>query len=470
MPRLQLSPIGKLWMVLPSSILVYLALAYSQWTQSTPRNIFTETQPVKVPTQETYHALSLSERECNAIFPDLTRDLEETIALGPFTLKQAHGPGPLQARVKDGQLFIIHAEDESILSSELLQAQQAALHQINKAILTSPEPLPETIFSLNVRDQPYGTAMSYTRPAYPAPASSMPPLTRAFLMPHFSFWNWPLRSIGSISRASEAISALEARLGFTEKDPRVVWRGSAHFNSARNPSLRQDLLHATAGAAWADVRALESYEVGSGSSSQNSHRQAAEGAAEEEDGVNMNTVATREMLMIEDFCRYKYILYTDGITYSGRLSFHQLCNSVILTPPPAWRQLTTHLLRPAFSTDLVPSHQTIPSAFSQDMLDAYPTRYTAHEANIIFVAPDWSDLEATISWLEEHPDIAERIARNQRDLFLGRGYTSPAMETCYWRALLRGWCEVVRLEGEGWEDEEGVSWEEFSITQSVTQE
>ncbi|KAI1290534.1 glycosyl transferase family 90-domain-containing protein [Xylaria venustula] len=447
MYRLRKTRVGKLWIVLPSSILVYLCLlARTRWAQSPPRNIFIESPVTDVPAQSLYHNLNLSEKECKATFSDLTTDLEATIALGPFTLKQAHGKGPLQARVKDGHLYIVHAEDESTLSPELHQAQQAALHQINRAIITSPEPIPETIFSLNVRDQPYGTAWSYTRPAYAAPASSMPPLTRAFLMPHFSFWNWPLPTIGSMSRAATAISTLESSVTFTQKDPRVVWRGSARFNGAHNPTLRQDLLRVTAGASWADVQALESYDVSP------------------DENMNRDSSAP---LMIEDFCRYKYILYTDGITYSGRLSFHQLCNSVILTPPPAWRQLTTHLLRPVYSTDLISSHPTAHSAFSQAMQDAYPTHHTPSEANIIFVSPNWSDLEATIVWLEEHPDIAARIAQNQRDLFVGRGYTSPAMETCYWRALLRGWTTVVRLEGEGWGDEEGVSWEEFSIKGSA---
>ncbi len=91
----------------------------------------------------------------------------------------------------------------------------------------------------------------------------MPPITRAFLMPHFSFWSWPLPSIGSIYCAAGAVSGIEESLPFARKDPRVVWRGSPHFNSTHNPTLRKDLLRVTAGAEWADVRALESYKVDS---------------------------------------------------------------------------------------------------------------------------------------------------------------------------------------------------------------
>lgn len=73
---------------------------------------------------------------------------------------------------------------------------------------------------------------------------------------------------------------------------------------------------------------------------------------------------------------------------------------------------------------------------------------------MVFVAPDFSDLEATVMWLEAHPAVAARIARNQRELFVRGGYFSPAAESCYWRRLLRGWSEVVMLGGR-YSDEEG---------------
>ncbi|KAI1420430.1 glycosyl transferase family 90-domain-containing protein [Xylaria sp. FL1777] len=487
----QLPRVGRLWMFLTSSLLLYIGLIMrSRWAQSPPRQVLQVLQqsvPASIPSQDLYQFLNLSEQECRDTFPNLTEDLDATVALGPFTLKQTHGRGPLQARLKDGQLYIIHSEDENTLTPELLQARQAALHQINRAIITSPEALPDTIFSLNVRDQPYGTAWSYSRPAYAASASAMPPITRAFLMPHFSFWNWPLPSVGSIARAAEAISRIEESLPFARKDPRVVWRGSPRFNSAHHPTLRQDLLRVTAGAKWADVRALNSYEVdlshatiakddkeiegkarkgGSGNNEElemEDEEQERDGreleyreAGKEEEG---STGIGNTTIMIEDFCRYKYVLYTDGVTYSGRLPFLQMCGSVLLTPPMAWRQLTTHLLQPVFSQDLVPTRREV----TEDMRNAWPKRYSPNDANAVFISPDWSDLEDIVLWLEDHPDVAAGIARRQRDLFVRKGYISPAMETCYWRALLRGWSQVVRLEGEGWDDKAGVSWESFSI-------
>ena len=92
---------------------------------------------------------------------------------------------------------------------------------------------------------------------------------------------------------------------------------------------------------------------------------------------------------------------------------------------------------------------------------------------MIFVANDWSDLEATIVWLEAHPELAETIARNQRELMVSRGYLSAAANACYWRALIRRWARVARPKedghkawGSGWR-EEGMRWETFALTDKV---
>ncbi|KAI8627166.1 glycosyl transferase family 90-domain-containing protein [Xylariaceae sp. FL1651] len=431
-------------------LLYFCYVFYIYWTQDIPSSNIEHSGPLNRPPPDAYRFLNFTQEQCETAFPNLTSDIEATVSLGPFALKQAQDTGPLQARVKDGQLYILYSEGQGALTPELLQQRTAALHQIHRAILTSPEPLPDTVFALNIRDQPYGTAWSYSRPAYAASASAMPPISRAFLMPHFSFWSWPLPFIGSVSRAAAAISRIEGSLPFSQKDPRVVWRGMARFNGVHNPTLRQDLLSVTAGTRWADVQALDSYDLES--SAQGNMK-----AATEKGGGSSGSA-----IMIEDFCRYKYVLYTDGVTYSGRLQFLQMCRSVLLTPPIAWLQYTTHLIRPLFSSDLdLGGKQSWTQ--SEGIRKAWPTPYGPGEANAVFVAPDWSDLEDTVKWLEEHTDVAAGIATRQRDLFVEQGYLSPAAEVCYWRALIRGWSTVVELEDEGWEDETGISWESFTM-------
>jgi hypothetical protein len=92
-------------------------------------------------------------------------------------------------------------------------------------------------------------------------------------------------------------------------------------------------------------------------------------------------------------------------------------------------------------------------------LDTWPS-YPASEANVVFVSPDWSDLDSMITYLEENQDIAKGIARRQRDII--EKYLSPAAEVCYWRKLITGWSEVARPTEE-WDKFEGMRWETFSL-------
>ncbi|AEO59270.1 hypothetical protein MYCTH_2307437 [Thermothelomyces thermophilus ATCC 42464] len=390
---------------------------------------------------EILNNLSLDEAQCNAYFPGLTKEIDDAVAEGPFQVKQMGDMGPLQGRIKDGQISIIHAQRKSDLSKEMMNSRTASLHQLYRALLTSPSPLPDTIFTLNFQDQPFGTAWAYSRAADPQ-FRSKGSNARTFLMPHFSFWAWKLPFIGSMGRAAKAISDVEAEFAngrWHQKIGKAVWRGTTWFNSVYNPRMRQNLVATARGEPWADVEPLE---------------------------WNGSTGNASNALPVEEFCRYKYIVHTEGVTYSGRFQFLQMCASVVLTPPIQWMQHVTHLVKPLFSSDLnlKGSKGWTPT---ENVRRAWPVRYKPQEANIVFVAPDWSDLGATVAWLEENPEIAEGIARRQRDLFVGGGYFSPAAETCYWRALVRGWAEMARTEGQGWEETEGISFEAFSLTNTV---
>jgi hypothetical protein len=221
-----------------------------------------------------------------------------------------------------------------------------------------------------------------------------------------------------------------------------------------SPRMRQNLVKVARGKPWADVEPLEWSKAGSKAGNK----------AGGEDGKKASNV-----LPIEGFCRYKYVVHTEGIAYSGRFQFLQMCASVVLTPPIQWMQHLTHLARPLFSSDLDLKRGDGGKGWTptEKVRRAWPVGYKPEEANIVFVAPDWSDLGETVAWLEEHPDIAEGIARRQRDMFVGGGYFSPAAETCYWRAMVRGWAKMARTEGQGWEDTEGITFEAFSLTNTV---
>lgn len=191
------------------------------------------------------------------------------------------------------------------------------------------------------------------------------------------------------------------------------------------------MVKAARGKAWADVEGL----FGNGSNS----------------------------MMIEEFCRYKYIVHTEGVAYSGRFQFHQMCESVVLAPPVMWMQHVTHLVRPVWSGELLRGVGWKGGRATERMRGVWEG-VRAEEANMVFVERDWSDLGEVVGWLEAHPEVAEGIARRQREVFVGGGYFSPAAETCYWRAAVRGWASTARTQGQGWEEEEGVPFEAFALS------
>ncbi|KAK4195914.1 glycosyl transferase family 90-domain-containing protein [Triangularia verruculosa] len=390
---------------------------------------------------EILNNLSLDEDQCNAAFPGLTKEIDDAVAEGPFTMKRySNNQGPLQGRIKDGQIYIIHAQRRRDLSAEMSNSRTASLHQLNRALLTSPSPLPDTIFTLNFQDTPFGTAWVYSRPAGPL-SPQQQQQQRLFLIPHFSFWSWPLPFIKSFYSATSKITTLESTLSFRSKIPKAVWRGTTWFNSVLSPHLRQKLLQTTASSPDIfDVQKLD----WTGNKSRNA----------------------TNALPIQDFCKYKYVIHTEGISYSGRFQFLQMCRSVVLTPPILWMQHTTHLVRPVFSWELTGNKKW---DGTERVKAAWERGVRGEEANMVFVKPDWSDLEETVRWLEGNQEVAEGIADRQRELFVGGGYFSKAAEMCYWRALVRGWAGVVRPEGgeEAWEGEEGVGFEEFSLTNSL---
>ncbi|KXH63901.1 hypothetical protein CSAL01_02177 [Colletotrichum salicis] len=399
--------------------------------------------------------LHLDEEECQRTFPGLTKEIDLAAAEGEFQLGLGDASVSLLGQIKDNRILILQAPRPVGMSDQWMERQSAALHQLHRAVLTSPTPLPDTYFNLYIQDTPVKHTWSHSRPA--RRTSSTSPPRHIFPIPHFSFWAWTQPFIRSLPHAAAAITGIEANLPFAQKDARAVWRGTAWFNNgaSANPRSRQDLIKLTEDAgAWADVQALEWIDNG-------------------ENATNA--------LAIEDFCRYKYIIHTEGVSYSGRLQFHQLCESVVVSPPLEWMQHTTHLVEPVYCSTLLrgqsgsgptsqakqpdEQHHQSPSR----TLEQWPTTLRPEEANMVFVKADWSDLEATVRWLEDHPDVARGIARRQRALFSGRGYLSPAAEVCYWRALVRSWSRVVRVDDDVVRKSAGtVSFEEFVVRYGKT--
>jgi hypothetical protein len=166
------------------------------------------------------------------------------------------------------------------------QERQAVLHQIHRAIVTSPEPLPDTAIIFSIIDYPREHGWSFCRTNDPNVKGNW------WVMPHFSFWSWPLPFIGTVDEALERIDRVETTTPFEKKIDKLAWRGTAHYNGVGNQFLRPNLLFTTKGKGWADVETLN---------------------------WDTNAEKANNSIDIHDFCKYKYIAYTE-VKFSFYLS------------------------------------------------------------------------------------------------------------------------------------------------------
>lgn len=253
-------------------------------------------------------------------------------------------------------------------------------------------------------------------------------------MPAFSSWSWPRPTLGDPGSILSRIDTVERTTAFAEKVDKVIWRGTQWFNPLGHLNLRKDLMVVTKGQdSWADVAALN----------------------------------VSNALPIEAFCRYRYVVYTEGVSYSGRLPYHQACGSVLLTAPLTWRTTSALLVRPIFAATLMGKK----GEKEEVRTGALGTVSRWEDANAVYVKPDFSDLEEVVGFLRERGDVGERIARNQRDGLVKQGYLSMAADTCYWRALIQAWGRsAVVDEGEwaGMESERYETWLVKEVSSSRT--
>ena len=254
----------------------------------------------------------------------------------------------------------------------------------------SPDEIPNIEFTFLVNDHPGSNVWSLAR------SDDEKEVHDTWLMPDYGFWSWPEPKIGSLEEVREKIMEKEEGVTWKDKDDRAVWRGTVHWNG----ELRGKLVKTAKGKDWSDVQELD---------------------------------WKKNALNMEDFCKYKFLIYTEGVTYSGRLRYFQMCRSVIITPRIHWHQTTSPLIKSE-----------------------------GPDQNIVIVKDDWSDLEETIQKLRENPLEAERIANNTVEIFRDY-YFNPAREVCYWRKLFRAWAQVTPPVGDVPKGKRGTRWESFVL-------
>lgn len=200
-------------------------------------------------------------------------------------------------------------------------------------------------------------------------------------MPDFGYWSWPEPKIGAYSEVQMKATHMDTKKPWTQKMNKLIWRGAM-----MGLKVREQLLEASAGKSWADVKILN----WSAEAEKQSH----------------------DLLTMDDHCGYKYVAHTEGVSYSARLQNLQNCRSVIVAHKLKWLQHHHHLMQSS-----------------------------GPEQNFVEVAIDFSDLNLAMEALIADDAQAERIAESNVRIFREH-YLTPAAETCYWRKLIRGWASV----------------------------
>jgi hypothetical protein len=256
----------------------------------------------------------------------------------------------------------------------------ATLLAINRAITTSPEPLPNIEFTFSVDDWlPPAPQWALARKASDA---------QTWLMPDFGFWSWPETKVGSYGEVQEKALEMETLAtnpsgkiwSWPDKVPKLLWRGAT-----MGLELREKLLEVSKGREWADVKTLDWHNKES---------------------------TDKDLKSMAEHCQYKFLVNTAGNSYSGRLKYIQNCRSVVVMHEDEWITHHTHLM--------------VSDGESQ---------------NYVKVKRDFSDLESTLKKLIKDDKKAKTVADNNVMTFRER-YLTPAAETCYWRKLVRQWAAI----------------------------
>lgn len=185
---------------------------------------------------------------------------------------------------------------------------QAVLADLHRAILTSPERLPDIEFLFNTADS--------------APSGNYSPVfglsrglkERAFLLPDFGYWAWPEPLVNGFTEFENQVERVEEEVPWKKKKNQLFWRGAAKMNPEREHLVS---ISEQNNETWGNVRDIDW------------------GDLKEGDRYDM-----------ADHCRFKFLAHIEGATYSARLKYLQHCNSVIVTHERKWTTHLSHLLKP----------------------------------------------------------------------------------------------------------------------------
>ncbi|KAK3678185.1 hypothetical protein LTR78_002281 [Recurvomyces mirabilis] len=359
---------------------------------------------------------SLTQAQCDAAFPELYHEIErsqkywkEKQGNRPFKPKQIDikwsGDGGMMGLIHEQQLYVTFSRGLNHFG-HWKERSHATLHQIHRAILASPEPVPNIEFAIKINDvinltpdDPSITIWAFSRNI------NDPVMDRVWVIPDFNFWSYPRVSGAYGDFQLQAMG--QGKDKFSSKKDLLVWRGTLDFNR----EIREPLLAQSTAQTWSDVQRVD------------------------------EDAATDVRITMPDHCRYKYSVHTEGTTWSGRLKYLLSCHQVVFIHHLNWY---THLY-----------HLLVPSGPNQ---------------NYVQTEDDWSDLPAKINELIANPTKGKMIADNAAMHFRDRYFTPAAQTCYWrklfhvWRAMTYEpdpWNSTTLPDGTTQKKIKGMSYEEY---------
>lgn len=325
------------------------------------------------------HTEQMTSRVCRATFPGLSTENEVSHTVRPIYGNETnlnHG------KIIDGRLYIRRWLENGLNTRAL-----ATFMAIYRAVLTAPEPIEDVEFVFGQADFPDPNSWALTR---------QEPMDSVWVVPDYGFYSWPEPKIGSFEEVQRKSESINQNIPWTMKEDVAFFRGAPQGHEQRI-----QLLEMTANkTSFADIKAIDWQDS-----------------------------STR--IDQWDHCKYRYLVHAEGNTYSGRLKYLLLCDSVILMRPMQWIQ-----------------------HFHPLLIDH------GLEQNVV-VIQEWQDLERAVEELRTHPQKAQRIMRNMQRV---RPYLSMTATNCFWRELFRAYGRKQRAIA--WPpmlDDEDVPFESFIL-------
>ncbi|KAI9797620.1 MAG: hypothetical protein M1833_005403 [Piccolia ochrophora] len=331
----------------------------------------------------------LNDAQCDQAFPELFAEIhrgvksrrEANITRKDVDAVDQKMKGYVRGLIHDGQIYITE-------TAEIIHTRPYAVIQaMYRAIVTSPEPIPNIEFTFNTWDSaPSAATWAFDRHAKD---------TATWVIPDFGFWSWPQPKVHSYEEVQRKALEMEEGGGvhmtllgpepnqpwnWDRKKPQLGWRGALIGDG------RTKLFHQTRDKPWADVRELH---------------------------WGKPSLLKKELISLDEHCQYKFLAHTESRgAYSSRLKYILNCRSVIVMPKLQWVE-----------------------HFHPLLVSEGPNQ------NYVEVKQDYSDVEEKITGLLKDDAEAKRIADNSVKVFRER-YLTPAAESCYWRKLIRAWRSV----------------------------